>query len=647
MTRRIDNPDTDADVALRGLLDSSPRKCFVMVAGAGSGKTTSVIKALDHVSKKHGDDLRKRSQKVACITYTEIAVGEIWGDVGSNDLFHVSTIHSFLWSLARPFQKDIAAWVKRRIEEKLLELNQERDNFGSRVRQSTRDRNQRDIARLEEHGRAVGNIKRFKYESGSDYGNGSLGHDDIIKMVPQFVLERPLLGTIIAQKYPFFFIDESQDTFPQVVAALKVVARQAPGRFCVGFIGDPMQQIYVHGVGDIPLEEGWQRITKPENFRCPVKVLSTINRIRADGDGLKQTRGRQYESDGVWHAVEGAVDMFVLPANAQRDANLARVRSWLATKYSDALWTSDSKEADVRVLVIVHRMAAARLGFLDLYGAFHDDAPESFSTGFREGNAWALKPFLEVLVPLVRASALGQRSEVMRVLRTYCPLLDKEYLHSAEKPAEILASLKESVDNLACMTAPTSNSSVLDVLQFAERVQLLNLDERIKLHMAPAPPREPDTGGTPMTTAQGITTGEDDKEGAAMKAYFACPAKQLMGYLTYINDESPYSTQQGIKGAEFERVIVIIDDEEGRHFQFSYDKLLGLKEPSRTDLENRQQGKETILDRTRRLFYVCCSRARKGLAIVLYAGDVQSATTTLKNSGLVDATSVYTLDTLS
>lgn len=95
MTRRIDKPDTAADIELRGYLDADVRSCFVMMAGAGSGKTTSLVKALDHIGKKHGAELRRRGQRVACITYTRIAVKEIRGDVGDQLLFYVSTIHSW------------------------------------------------------------------------------------------------------------------------------------------------------------------------------------------------------------------------------------------------------------------------------------------------------------------------------------------------------------------------------------------------------------------------------------------------------------------------------------------------------------------------------------------------------------------------
>lgn len=647
MTRRIDNPDTDADIELRRYLDADVRPSFIMVAGAGSGKTTSLIKTLDHIGKAFGAELRRRNQQVACITYTEIAVGEIGSDVGNNPLFHVSTIHSFLWALVKPFQKDIATWVRHRMDAKLEELRQERNNFSPRVHQKTRDKNERNIAKLERQLETISKIRRFKYESGSNYSEGILGHDDIIKMVPQLIQEWSLLASIVAQKYPFFFVDESQDTFPGVVDALRAVARQMPGKFCLGFFGDPMQQIYVSGVGEIACDDDWKKITKPENFRCPAKVLSVINNIRSHGDGLKQVHGRPHYVDAVGHSVSGTAKLFILPADEHRDENLCHIRAWLANTCSDAHWTSNTKEADVRIMVIVHRMAATRLGFAELFAAFNDDAPESFKDGFREGNAWPLKPFLDALLPLCLAFEQNRQFEVMALLRTHCPRLDKENLRAVANSAELLTSLRENIEELVSLMSKTSNASTLELLRFASRAHLIRLDDRLREYVDPLPAETRSSTARSLPIQQEEDPDDEGKRAHAMEAYLSCPAKQLWGYYTYINDESPYSTQQGIKGAEFERVLVILDDAEGKHNQFSYDRLLGLTGLTKTDIENRNQGKETILDRTRRLFYVCCSRAKKDLAVVLYSADVETAAAKLKVARLFEPTDIYTLDDIS
>ena len=67
--------------------------------------------------------------------------------------------------------------------------------------------------------------------------------------------------------------------------------------------------------------------------------------------------------------------------------------------------------------------------------------------------------------------------------------------------------------------------------------------------------------------------------------------------------------------------MVILDDNEARGFMFSYDKLFGVKAPTPTDKKNVEEGKETSIDRTRRLLYVTCSRAQSSLAIVIYTNE--------------------------
>ena len=104
-----------------------------------------------------------------------------------------------------------------------------------------------------------------------------------------------------------------------------------------------------------------------------------------------------------------------------------------------------------------------------------------------------------------------------------------------------------------------------------------------------------------------------------------CDVAELRGYIEYISNQSPYSTQHGTKGSEFLRVIVVIDDDEGQFPLYSYEKLLGLRELSARDEENQACGSDSVVERTRRLLYVCISRAMNALAVVLFAADVDAA----------------------
>ena len=122
MSRRANSPDTDADRAILDCITATPPQSFIVTAGAGSGKTTSLIKALERVIEQHGQSMLMKRQRVACITYTEVAANEIREDVAAENLVHVSTIHSFYWTIASTFQADIKAWVLKGLQEHLDEL---------------------------------------------------------------------------------------------------------------------------------------------------------------------------------------------------------------------------------------------------------------------------------------------------------------------------------------------------------------------------------------------------------------------------------------------------------------------------------------------------------------------------------------------
>lgn len=101
----------------------------------------------------------------------------------------------------------------------------------------------------------------------------------------------------------------------------------------------------------------------------------------------------------------------------------------------------------------------------------------------------------------------------------------------------------------------------------------------------------------------------------------SAPFEQLERYVKYISNAAPFGTHQGVKGLEFDRVMVVFSDEEAKGFLFGCDKLLGGKPPGESDLKNLSEGKETSIDRTRRLFYVTCSRAISSLALVMYSSN--------------------------
>jgi DNA helicase-2/ATP-dependent DNA helicase PcrA len=639
MISRANKPDTQADIDLRNRIGSVPPRSFIMKAGAGSGKTTSLIKCLSSVIRMHGDKLKKTRQRVACITYTEIAAGEIWRDVGSDPLVHVSTIHSFMWLLAKPFQNDIRVWVSERILEKIGVLEEKQATYGPRVQQRTKDKDTRDLERRRRQSARIAAVKGFRYGTGSNYAKGILGHDDILKLVPHLIAERPLFRTLLARQFPFVFVDESQDTTTEVVEALKTVEREPGVTFCLGFFGDPMQRIYATGTGQVERQPNWADIPKPENFRCSTKILNLANAIRRDGDDLVQTPGQRLGPDGIIPTPEGSAHLFILPADDSRDTNLVRVRNWMATRTGDVHWQADDDQERVKLLVIVHQMAAKRLGFGDLYVALNSRAPAAFKNGFLDGTAWPLSPCVKFLIPTAIAHANGRQLEVMQLIREYSPLLDRDALVEVNV-ADRLKALGELVTSIAAGITGNSGATIGDLLTQMHAAELLTLDPRLVSYLDPnaVAPAQPEQA--PDDDAQ--EDDESEKEMASMDAFLACPASQLFPYQTYISERSPFATQQGIKGAEFDRVLVVLDDAESTHFQFSYEKYLGLKALSDSDREHIDAGEETTVDRTRRLFYVSCTRALKDLGVVLFTADPERAQAHIRQLGLFEDDSIHT-----
>ncbi|MDN0114584.1 hypothetical protein [Yersinia intermedia] len=373
-------------------------------------------------------------------------------------------------------------------------------------------------------------------------------------------------------------------------------------------------------------------------------MLNLANAIRRDGDDLVQTPGQRLGPQGIIPIPEGSAHLFILPADETRDANLVRVREWMATRTGDDYWRSgDDDQARVKLLVIVHQMAARRLGFGDLYAALNSKAPSAFKDGFLDGSAWPISSCVKFLIPITIAHTNGQQLEVMRLIREYSLLLDKESLGGASV-AERLNVLGELVASISAGIAGHSGATIGDLLKQVNSSDLLVLDPRLISYLdpnavLPVQP-EPEAGENNDDDVQ--ENGETDKEMASMDAFLACPASQLLPYHTYISERSPFWTQQGIKGAEFDRVLVVLDDAESNHFQFSYEKYLGLEEPSNNDQKHMDAGEETTMDRTRRLFYVSCTRALKDLAVVLFTANPKQAEAHIRQLDLFEDEAIHT-----
>ncbi|MBS6279051.1 hypothetical protein G4947_11190 [[Ruminococcus] gnavus] len=139
-----------------------------------------------------------------------------------------------------------------------------------------------------------------------------------------------------------------------------------------------------------------------------------------------------------------------------------------------------------------------------------------------------------------------------------------------------------------------------------------------------------------------FSQGENEKVPALRNA-LSVPFCELEKYSSYVTDNTRFATHQGVKGLEFPRVMVIMDDAQARGFLFSYEKLFGAKAQSDTGVKNKRKGKDTSITRTARFFYVACTRAKKSLAVVAYTENMESVKNTALSNGWFSEDEIYIL----
>ena len=570
------------------------KKSFFMFAGAGSGKTRSLVNALNFIAESYGKTLSLQQKQVAVITYTNAACDEISRRIGYNPLFVISTIHSFLWEIIKPYQRDIKAWVKRDLEEKISELQRKQSNPRRRKDYSG------DIAKKQERLNAISKITRFTYDPGGEnVGRDSLDHSEVIKMGSGFIHSRETMQKILVSRFPTLLIDESQDTRKELVDALLSVEEKHKGAFVIGMFGDVMQRIYMDGKDNLAdsIPPDWEHPKKVMNHRSKERIVQVANAIRSDVDRIEQ-RPRS-DKDG------GFVRLFIVSDTREKESVETQIYSKMGELTGDDLW---SESAQRKTLVLEHRMAATRLGFENIFDSLKD-----LGQSFHNGKLIELSFLMNVVYPLVLAKQEQNSFAVMKILRKHSPLLQKRTLQAAENQALLLQKVNKKVGSLAKLWLNDSIPTSLEIYKKLSEINLFELPKRIEEVLS----NESEVSGRIVSLREGLSA----------------PFTELERYWDYISDKTPFATHQGIKGLEFERVAVIMDDESSGGFLFKYNKLFGTEPLSSADRKNESEGKDTTLLRTLRLFYVTCTRAKEGLALIAYTNGTDAARATVLKNG--------------
>ncbi|MHC2066850.1 UvrD-helicase domain-containing protein [Bremerella sp. T1] len=594
------------------------KQSFAMVAGAGSGKTTSLVEALKALDRLEGRRMLRDGQKVVCITYTNRATEVIRDRLRQNPLFIVSTLHSFLWKEIGHFPKSIREALRRSIIPAQIAKQQEKDNGGNSIAaRSARAKAEVLVNALEQ----IDTVETFYYGDDllfSDFLQGEIGHDDLLSIASDLIRNSKPFRRIIAQRYPYWFVDEAQDTSPEIVAALNELCNEN-NLPIVGYFGDPMQQIYDTGMGDFTGPENFKLITKEENFRCSPQVIELLNAFRDDVQQIPAGDNASLEGSVAIMLVK--MEKPELPRNRYGDDQLERAQQKLVAAIEKWEWTDNSK---AKRLFLARRMIARRMGFLKLHDLF--DGPYASSranSAFEKGEHILLKPFVNVIVPLVKAHREGNSNAIMRILTSRTHAFDSSGEHSGKTIREVR---KLAIDVTATLSRKFESENLGDVLRYCCEKGLIQASESLQSHLE-RPKREEEY--------------DESQHGAERSdwladAFLAMNGTEVEKYCGFLDDNTPYSTQHGVKGEEYDDVIVVFDDTEAAWTHYTFAKLLA---PSSAGSPSDNQ-----LARSRKLAYVCFSRAIKNLRIALFTLDPNAAAAELEAQGFFQKAQISILE---
>ena len=603
--------ETKADAAVKNCL--TDKRNFSLVAGAGSGKTTSLIAALQQLRETEGKVLRRDDKRIACITYTNRAVEVISNRLDWDELFRVSTLHQFLWSEVKKLTPNIREALRDHVIPIHIAKKEEDDNGGqSKKAIAARER----VASLKSDLDNLDAVSRFEYDDTtfSNYAEGRLNHDDVIDVAAFLISTNDTLRKIIGQKYPYIFVDEAQDTFSNVVDALNKLAG-GEGVPIVGYFGDPMQQIYEKRAGSFVGPEGYKPITKEENFRCSCAVIDLLNAFRKDVKQFPAGKNADVKGSVLIKLVRAETPEG--PRNRYTEEQIDRALA----RFDETLGEWEWRDRDgVKHLFLVRQMIARRLGFPKLHQLFTGPyASSRAQEDYEKGEHYLVRPFVTSLHELVQATRAGDTRGVIDILRKTSPAFDPTGYNAQRS----LKDMKEFSDVITTQLVKMwDGASLGEILHYCRENQTCRLSDRLIDHL------DRESRSEEYDSEQ----HSSDKGDWLADSFFSMTTSEIGPLVNFVNENTPLSTQHGVKGEEYNDVLVVFDDVEAAWNNYSFTKLLT---PGTSG--NPTEGQ---YDRSSKLAYVCFSRAEENLRILLFTPNPEDASKEIIANGLFDESQV-------
>lgn len=596
---------------------------FLLSGGAGSGKTYSLVSVIRQVIAENS------TAKVACMTYTNAAVKEIEERVNHKNL-NVSTIHDFLWDNIKHFQKELKEALISLVNNEEItkisieEVNPVPDNYYDILPDGVQ---YKEFVRIRE---------------------GIISHDELL-IVANYLFEKyPKLSSIVKNKYKFIFIDEYQDTSKAVVEAFLIHFKKSERKNIIGFFGDAMQSIYEDGIGNLDNYKGddaeqVNEILKRQNRRNPKLVIDLANKLRTDG--ITQEPSADPKAPNMDGGVLKIGNVLFLHST---DGDISKVEACLTANHA---WDfNNSKET--KELNLTHNLIAGKAGFRTLMDIYDDDPVIGLKTDILnkiKDNQKNNRPEIEIneddtfetvvdkfelknrqrvlkkdilLADRIKADLYNQLkenpfSEVRKIYLNKDALIDdkkqdkNDENRKGSKRDNLIKHLFKIQNNISLYQNKKYNE-FLRVTDYRFSIKSIASKKVLKENIEILVNVRDNTIEQVINDAneKGICLIDDkliafkESKGYLYNRVKDVKFSEFQKLYEYLEGQTPFSTQHKTKGAEFDNVLVILDNGGWNNYNFGNLFL--------------ETGSATVLDRTQKIFYVCCTRAKENLAVFFH-----------------------------
>lgn len=400
---------------------------FRVEAGAGAGKTTTLLNVVEWLEKNKWKEFKNKGKNVACVTYTNAAVDVIQSRLSKDSFITPSTIHRFAWSTISPFQREMIRII---CENKTAYSN---------------DVNMKEI-------------RKVQYTLGlRDYDDyvWFLSHNDVIRLFAN-LLDYSKFRQYLAARYPIILIDEYQDTMKELMSAFVkyFISKNEGPQF--GLFGDAWQTIYnehlVCGEVNAP---NLKELHKHINYRSDKRIVEALNTLR------KQPH--------QFHTKEMHGEIIAITCNdsnlrsgTDRELNIEE-RQKRIQNIKDKIYKHYAGENEsIKILMITHKMLASQQGYnnLECLGdRLKDESDELYSF------------CASIVEPLCEIPQYRDNKELGQLMDMYNVRVKRK--REKSKWRVFLAELSECAQH----------RSIVDVLRVVEKYQLVPIPGKIKEYL--------------------------------------------------------------------------------------------------------------------------------------------------------------------